>query len=95
MENEIKVNDGNGLFDSMGLIDSLVVDCNEIPQALFEHQNIRFCNILIQMVQKLTELKKGVSADLQSKDKTISELTAHNKQLIEQITGLPAEKGEC
>lgn len=78
---DITVNDGGGLYDSSGLIDSLIVDCNELPKDLMNDQNIRFCNRLVQMVQKLHELKNGLESVLKSKDEVISEL---NKALDEQ-----------
>ena len=78
---DITVNDGGGLYDSAGLIDSLIVDCNELPKDLMNDQNIRFCNRLVQMVQKLHELKNGLENVLKSKDEVISEL---NKALDEQ-----------
>lgn len=78
---DITVNDGGGLYDSAGLIDSLIVDCNELPKDLMNDQNIRFCNRLVQMVQKLHELKNGLESVLKSKDEVIAEL---NKALDEQ-----------
>ena len=71
---EFKVNDGNGLMDNIGLIESLIVDCNDLPKSLISGQYVLFCNRIVQMVQKLANLKQGVSNDLQSRDKTIAEL---------------------
>lgn len=78
---DLTVNDGGGLFDSSGLIDTLIIDCNELPKDLMTDQNIRFCNRLVQMVQKLHELKNGLESILKSKDEVIAEL---NKALDEQ-----------
>lgn len=71
---KIPVNDGGGLLDNIGLIESLIVDCNDLPKALVSGQYVLFCNRIVQMVQKLANLKQGVSNDLQSKDKIIAEL---------------------
>ena len=79
MNEEIKVNDGGGLLDNMGLIDSLIVDCNEIPKALIDGQNVRFCKIIFEMAVKLRNLKQGVKTDLDARDKRIGEL---QEQLI-------------
>ena len=78
---DLTVNDGKGLYDSSGLIDSLIIDCNELPKDLMTDQNIRFCNRLVQMVQKLHELKNGLESILKSKDEVIADL---NKALDEQ-----------
>ena len=69
------VNDGGGLLDSFGLIDSLIVDCNEIPKALNNGEYVRFCNIIVQMVHKLALLRNGIKQDSDSMKKQIDELT--------------------
>ena len=75
---ELKVNDGGGLLDSDGIIDSLIVDCNRLPKQLIDNQFVSFCNNITQMVQKLTLLKKGIMDDRNS-------LTEQIKTLREQI----------
>ena len=75
------VNDGGGLYDSVGLIDTLIVDCNDLPKALFDGQNVRFCGLVVQMVQKLAQLKEGVKTDLESRNRLIRELQEENEKL--------------
>ena len=72
---EYTVNDGKGLLDNVGLIDTLIIDCQEAVHAMTEGSYIRWCNIMVSMVQKLTNLKKGVQTDIESRDKAISDLT--------------------
>lgn len=67
------VNDGNGFYDSSGLIDSLIVDCNSIPNAILTGQNVRFCALIVEMVQKLTKLRDGLKYDLSERDNIIKE----------------------
>ena len=62
----VTVNDGNGLFDGFGLLDTLIEDCNELPKDLINGQNIRFCLRISQMAQKLANLKKGFSSEIES-----------------------------
>lgn len=71
---EIKVNDGKGLLDNIGLINSLIEDCDNLAACLFSGQRILFCGQLVQMVQKLGNLREGVKADLADKDRQIKEL---------------------
>lgn len=78
---EIPVNDGGGLFDYAGLIDTLLVDCNELPNALFNGKNVRFCALVVGMVQKLARLKEGVKNDLQARENLIREYAEENKLL--------------
>ena len=75
------VNDGGGLYDSVGLIDTMIVDCNDLPKALFDGQNVRFCGLVVQMVQKLAQLKEGVKTDLESRNRLILELQEENEKL--------------
>lgn len=60
MSERVPINDGGGLYDNAGLIDSLIVDCNSLPKALIDNQFILFCNTLAQMVQKLKSMKEGI-----------------------------------
>lgn len=84
---EPKLNDGGGLFDSIGLIDTLIVDCNEIPKLLLSGKYILFCGKVVEMVQKLSQLKKGVDADTKDLQRQID----HLRDALDNLTG---EKGE-
>lgn len=74
MEEEITVNDGGGLFDASGIIDTLIVDCNNLPKLLIDNQFIAFGNTLVQMVQKLKQLKNGIKNDRESLRQQIDDL---------------------
>ena len=84
------VNDGKGLYDSDGLIDTLIVDCNNLEKHLVSGQYVQFCNTIVSMVQKLSNLKDGIKADRNCLTQIISEMKGCNDELVEQITGLPA-----
>ena len=91
-ENGISVNDGKGLWDNEGMCDSLVFDLNGLVKLLINGQFIQFCAKVPEMVVKLNNLKKGIKADLESKDKIIEELKKINDALMEEKTGLPVDK---
>ena len=69
-----KVNDGGGLYDNTGLIDTLIVDCNILPKELICGNYVAACVKLIEMVQKLNSLKKGIKNDMEAKDRQIADL---------------------
>lgn len=71
---KIKVNDGGGLFDTQGFIDSLIVDCNALPNDLINGQNLRFCGRLYEMGQKLKALKEGVKNDVEGLQREVADL---------------------
>ena len=73
---KINVNDGGGLFDSPGLIDSLIVDCEKGMKALMAGSPLEYAAVTLGMVQKLGELKKGVKNEKEDLEKQIRELRA-------------------
>lgn len=90
MENSgMRVNDGNGLYDSDGLTDTLIVDCNRLVQQMAAGQYVQFCNTIVGMVQKIGQLKEGIRHDREDRDKAIAELKKLCDDLNEQLTGLP------
>ena len=91
-EDEVKVNDGKGLFDAEGMIDSLIIDCNNAVKAVASGEYIGWCGISVQMVQKLSALKRGITADIKSRDEEISELKKVNDELRQRIIGYQKEE---
>lgn len=87
------VNDGGGLFDNEGLCDTLIADCNNLAKYVCTGQYVFFCNTIVQMIQKLANLKKGIRTDIESKEETIEELKRINADLMEEKSGLPVERG--
>jgi hypothetical protein len=76
MNEGIKVNDGGGLFDGLGLIDSLIVDCEKGMKALISGSPLEYAAVTVGMVQKLGRLKEGVKKDTEEMEKQIRELRA-------------------
>ena len=60
---EIKVNDGRGLYDASGLIDTMIMDCNRSVKELIGGNYIGFCNGMAEIVKKLAVLKKGIEEE--------------------------------
>lgn len=88
----MKINDGNGLYDNEGLCDTLINDCNNLIKLLISGQYLAFSVSIVEMVQKITNLKSGIRADTDALKSKIEELKRMNDSLMEQITGLPVEK---
>lgn len=78
---DITVNDGGGLFDSEGLCDTLVNDINNLVKQAVSGNYLLFCDTVVQMTQKIVELKKGIKADLDSKNRVIEQLKEINTNL--------------
>ena len=93
MNEEIKVNDGKGLFDSNGLIDTLIVDCNELPKKLASGEYVGFCGLIVEMVQKLALLKNGITKDRESLQDQVKELIKPRDEPLIRINGGGEEDG--
>lgn len=89
---DVTVNDGKGLMDNVGMCDSLVNDCNTLVKYICTGNYILFCNLVSQMVVKLSNLQKGIQSDMDSMKEKVEELKRMNDSLFEQMTGLPVEK---
>lgn len=82
---ELKVNDGSGLYDTIGLIDSLITDCNVAVKNLVTGNAISFCSSMVQMVQKLNELKKGIRNEMDSLKNQLEEAKQFNNDLVAKM----------
>ena len=80
---DVPVNDGRGFMDSLGMIDSLIVDCERGMKALLAGSPLEYAAITVKMVQKLGELKKGVKNDAEGQARQIREL----RELLQQEGG--------
>ena len=83
------VNDGGGFLDSVGAIDSLIVDCNELPKRLFSGNYVSFCNLIVQMVQKLSLVRDGIVND----HNDLEERIADKKRLCDELLAQLNEGG--
>ena len=75
----------DGLFDSGGLIDTIISDCNASIGELASGQRIVWCATMVEIVQKLGELKKGVDEERDQMQKQIDELRRLNDELASQL----------
>ena len=89
---ELKINDGGGLLDNYGMIDSLIVDCNELPKTLFEGQYVGFCAKIVEMVQKLSRLSEGIRKEEEDMKERLADVQRLNDDLAEKVYGLPVER---
>lgn len=66
----------DGLYNNLGLIDTLIVDCDTLLDILIKGKGHRlaFSTKLMEMVQKLSNLRDGVKNDTESLKKQIEEL---------------------
>lgn len=82
----------NGLLSNSELVDTLIVDLNNLPKHLMTGQNIQFCNTVSQMAQKLFNLRTGIKADLDNKDKVIESLKETIRNMGEGVKDVSIEE---
>lgn len=87
----LTVNDGHGLLDNEGLCDSLVEDLNNLLKNIAAGQYIRVSSLVLEMVQKLMNLKKGIRNDRKSLEDQLEDLRRLNNELAEKAFGAPAD----
>ena len=71
---ELNINDGGGIFDSAGFVDTIIMDCNGAVKQLVSGNYIAFCNGMRGIVEKLAVLKNGITKEKEDMQKQISEL---------------------
>ena len=89
---EMRVNDGGGLMDNAGLIDSLIIDCNSLMKLLIENQFVMFGSVTAGMVQKLRNLQQGIVNDTQSLEKQLADAKRLNDELAKIAYGGKGEQ---
>lgn len=82
----------NGIYTTAELIDSLVLDLNNMVKNFMSGQCIAACGIVNAMGQKLVNLKAGVQADLKSKDEIIEKLKDSIRELGGECKTVPVEE---
>lgn len=84
---ELKVNDGGGLYDSAGFVDTIILDCNEAVKQLVSGNYVAFCNGMTEIVKKLALLKNGITKDKEDLERQISELREQLERSGEDAAG--------
>lgn len=82
----------NGLYTNSELIQTIIVDLNDMIKAQMGGQYIQACNIVTQMGQKLVNLKKTVDRDLESKDRYIADLKQQLKDAGIEVIDMTSEE---
>ena len=81
-----------GLYTNEELVDSLILDLNNLPKELINGQFIQFCTLIEQMGQKLALLRKDIPADIESKNKIIEELKQQLRNAGQEVEDLTPEE---
>lgn len=81
-----------GFINTDQMIDGLIQDCNNAVRNLASGNYIAWCNITVQMVQKLAAMKKGYKDDIDQKNQKIEDLKQMLRNRGEDVIDIPAEE---
>lgn len=81
-----------GLYTNSELVDSIIVDLNNLIKLAVDGQFIQCCTQVTMMSQKLVNLRKTIDNDLASRDKTIEELKAALRGAGLEVVDIPANE---
>ena len=79
-------------MNSCELIDSLLVDLNNLIKQQMTGQYVAGCATVHQMAQKLTLLRNGVEDDMKSMTRKVEDLKAELKACGNNVQDVAAEK---
>lgn len=86
------MNEPEGFLNTEAMIDGMIQDCNNAVRQIATGNYIAWCNLMVQMVQKLAALKKGYKDDIDSKNQRIEDLKEMLRNRGEDIVDVPAEE---
>ena len=81
----------NGLYTNSELVDSIILDLNNLPKELIDGQFIQGCSLIAQMSQKLINLRQTIDNDLKSRDETIESLKREIRNLGGEVIDVKGE----
>jgi len=87
----------NGIFTNAELVDTLISDMNNLLRTAFDGQYVQACAVVTQIAQKLINLREGIKADLERKDRTIEDLKQALRNAGATVEDVPPEEciAEC
>jgi len=89
---DLTVNDGHGLLDNEGLVDSMISDLNNLLKNMAAGQYIRVCSITMEMVQKMQNLKSSMKAERKEFLDQLADLRRLNNDLAEKAFNEPINR---
>lgn len=81
-----------GMYTNTELVETIIVDLNNLPAKLISGQFIQFCSLVTQMSQKLMNLRDGITADLAGKDRVIEDLKNRLRNVGETVEDITPEE---
>lgn len=82
----------NGIYTNTEIMDSVIVDLNDMVKELVGGQYIQACCIVAQMSQKLLNLRNTINNDLKNREKTIETLKEQLRNAGQTVTDMTPQE---
>lgn len=82
----------NGIYSNTELVETLIVDLNNLPKLLIDGQYIQACSVVAQMGQRLANLRNGIVDDINGKDRVIEELKQQLRNIGADVQDMTPEQ---
>ena len=82
----------NGIYTNSELVDSIIVDLNNLIKEQLNGQYINACGIVHQMAQKLVNLRQTIDNDLKNRDETIETLKQELRSAGVDVVDMSAQE---
>jgi hypothetical protein len=82
----------DGIYTNMELIDTVIVDLNDMIKEAANGRYLNACSIVRQMTVKLVNLRNTIDNDLKNRDKTIEILKEELRSAGVDIVDIPARE---
>ena len=79
------INDGQGIYDNEGITETLIDDLNNLLKALISQQYVFCIDIVVQMSQKIDNLRKGIITDMDDLKYQLEDMKRLNNELLDRI----------
>jgi hypothetical protein len=83
---------GKGLMTNTELVESIILDLNNIPKELIDGQFIGFCTLVSQIGNKLVALRQGIKQDMDNKNETIEQLKNQLRECGAELEDMTPEE---
>ena len=81
-----------GIYTNSELVDTIIVDLNNVLKEAVNGQFINACRIVTMMSQKLVNLKTTIDNDLKSRDQLIADLKNELRAAGREVIEVPEEE---
>ena len=81
-----------GTYSNAELIDTIIVDVNNMIKEAITGQYVQICYIVTSMTQKLMNLKNGINADIANKNMVIEQLKDQLRSAGAEVEDLSPEE---